>query len=114
MVYSWNQQRDLGVLISNNLSPRTHITDIVKKANQRVGMIRRCFSNHTAKKVRTLLHTTIMIRSVLEYGASTWSPYYKKDIDSLENVQKRCLRISKEVIQLPSLSSRRVVSDLSV
>ena len=111
MVYSWNQQRDLGVLISNNLSPRTHITDIVKKANQRVGMIRRCFSNHTAKKVRTLY--TTMILSVLEYGA-TWIPYYKKDIDSLENVQKRCLRISKEVIQLPSLSSRRVVSDLSV
>ena len=99
-------QRDLGVIISNDLSPRTHIIEIVKKANQRVGMIRRCFSNHTAKKVQTLY--TTMVRSVLEYGAPTWSPYYNKDIDNLEKVQKRCLRLSKEEIVLPSLSRRRL------
>ena len=103
-------QRDLGVIISNDLSPRTHIIEIVKKANQRVGMIRRCFSNHTAKKVQTLY--TTMVRSVLEYGAPTWSPYYNKDIDNLEKVQKRCLRLSKEEIVLPSLSRRRLESDL--
>ena len=73
-------------------------------------MIRRCFTSHTAKKVGTLY--TTMVRSVLEYGAPTWSPYYKKDIDILENVQNRCLRLSKEEITLPSLSRRRVEQDL--
>ena len=49
-------QRDLGVMISNDLSPRTHIIDIVKKANQRVGMIR-CFTSHTyCKKGWNLIH----------------------------------------------------------
>ena len=103
-------QKDLGVIISNDLSPRTHIIEIVKKANQRVGMIRRCFTSHTAKKVGTLY--TTMVRSVLEFGAPTWSPYYSKDIDILENVQNRCLRLSKEEITLPSLSRRRLEQDL--
>ena len=50
------------------------------------------YQPYTAPKVKTLYIT--MIRSVLEYGASTWSPYYTKDIDLLEKVQKRCLRLS--------------------
>ena len=54
-----NQQKDLGITISNDLSPRSHIINIVKKANQRVGMIRRCFSNLTPKKVKTLYVTMI-------------------------------------------------------
>ena len=63
-----NTQKDLGILISDDLSPRNHITDIVKKSNQRVGMIKKCFPNLTAKKVTTLY--TTMIRSVLEYVSS--------------------------------------------
>lgn len=105
-----NDQKDLGVLISKDLSPRTHIVEIVKKANQRIGMVRRCFTNLTAKKVTTLY--TTMIRSVLEYGAPTWSPFYQKDIDILEKVQKRCLRLSNEEIKLPSLRTRRLTADL--
>ena len=105
-----DNQRDLGVIVSNDLSPRTHIVEIAKQANQRVGMVRRCFTNLTSKKIETLY--TIMIRPVLEYGASTWSPHYKKDIDCLEGVQKRCLRLSSENIDLPSLSTRRLVYDL--
>ena len=53
---------------SDDLSPRTHIVDIVKKANQRIGMVRRCFTNLTGKKIKTLY--TTMIRPVLEYGAN--------------------------------------------
>ena len=105
-----NTQRDLGVLVSNDLSPRTHIVDIVKKANQRIGMVRRCFTNLTGKKIKTLY--TTMIRPVLEYGASVWSPYYKKDIDCLEQVQKRCCLLTTDEIKLPSLEERRLVFDL--
>jgi hypothetical protein len=105
-----NTQRDLGVLISNDLSPRTHIADIAKKANQRVGMVRRCFTNFTGKKTKTLY--TTMIRPVLEYGAPSWSPHYNKDIDCLERVQKRCIRLTTEDIELPSLSTRRMEYDL--
>jgi hypothetical protein len=40
-----DNQRDLGVIISNDLHPDCHISHIVKKANQRIGLIRRCFTN---------------------------------------------------------------------
>ena len=53
-----------------------------------------------------------MVRSVLEYGTPTWSPYYTKDIELLEKVQNRCLRLSNEEIELPSLQTRRLICDL--
>ena len=105
-----NQQKDLGITISNDLSPRNHIVNIVKKANQRVGMIRRCFSNLTPKKVKTLYVT--MVRPVIEYGSPTWSPNYIKDIKLLEGVQKRCIRLANGELKLPSLSTRRLEIDL--
>ena len=35
--------RDLGVIVSSDLSPSVHITDIVSKAHQRAGLILRTF-----------------------------------------------------------------------
>eukprot|EP00794_Sanderia_malayensis_P001777 gene1777-1980_t len=105
-----DDQKDLGILISNDLFPRSHIIGIVKKANHRIGMIRRCFANLTAKKVKTLYAT--MIGSVLEYGAPMSSPYYNKDIELLEKAQNRCWCLSNEVTELPSLETRRLLGDL--
>ena len=59
-----HEQKDLGITISDNLSPSTHIQNIVKKANQRIGLISRCFSQLDACMVKTL-YTTV-IRPVLE------------------------------------------------
>ena len=103
-------QKDLGILISNNLQPRYHIIESVKRANQRIGMLRRCFTNLTAKKVKTIY--TTMIRPVIEYGAPVWSPYFIKDIKLIEKVQNRCLRLSTKSIELPSLKKRRLIMDL--
>ena len=73
-------------------------------------MIKRCFSNLNQHNVELLYKT--MIRSVLEYRSSTWSPYYKKDKILLEIVQNRCLRLSKDKITLPTLENRRILYDL--
>eukprot|EP00794_Sanderia_malayensis_P000908 gene908-211_t len=105
-----DDRKDLGILISNNISPRSRIVGVVKKANQQIGLIRQCFTNLTAKKVKTLC--TTMIRSVLEYGAPTWSPYYNKDIELLGKALNRCLRLSNEVIELHPLETRRLFGDL--
>ena len=35
-------QKDPGVIISDTLKPSAHITSITKKANQRIGIIKRC------------------------------------------------------------------------
>ena len=84
--------------------------EITKKANQRIGMIRRCFSNITQRKI-SILYTT-SVTPFLEYASVVWSPWYKTDIDLLEKVQKRCLALCNEPPVLESTESRRKHTDL--
>lgn len=73
----------LGIIIPNSLSPRKYIDDVVMKANQRVGIVKHCFTEITHQKVKTSYLT--MVTSVQEYGVPYWSLYYKKFIDALKN-----------------------------
>ena len=63
------------------------------------------------------------IRPHLDYGASVWSPYQKKDIKKLERIQRRATKLVPEVKLLPykerlkffdiqSLEERRKRGDL--
>ena len=105
-------QRDLGVMVSNNLKPAKHIETITKKASQRIGMIWRCFTGLTREKITTL-YTTI-VRPILEYASTTWSPWLKKDIETLEKVQRRCLRMCTDAdLQFDRLETRRQRTDLA-
>ena len=36
-----------------------------------------------------------MVRSVLEYGAVVWDPYTNKEVDKIENIQRRAARFIK-------------------
>ena len=104
------KQKDLGVIFTENLKPSAHIVDITSKANQKIGLIKRCFSNLTKDKVK-ILYTSI-IRPALEYASPVWSPWLKKDIDLLENTQKRCLNLASQRIDLETLQERRKRTDL--
>jgi len=104
------EQKDLGITISQTLKPDLHIANIVKKANSRIGLIKRCFTNYTPKKIQ-ILYTT-MIRPLLEYGSTVWSPHLQKDILELDKVQRRCLRLTDNAITLPSLKDRREKQDI--
>ena len=103
-------QKDLGVIVSDDLTPGTHISHITKKCNQRIGLIKRCFTNLSANKVEILYQS--LIRPVLVYGSPVWSPWYKKDITGLEKVQGRCLKLSSDPISLPELITRRQEQDM--
>jgi hypothetical protein len=104
------EQKDLGVLISNTLTPRNHILQATKKANQRIGLIKRCFSDLSDTRTTTL-YTTI-VRPLIEYGSPAWAPWHQKDKIILDKVQSRCLRLSKNKITLQSLNNRRQSTDL--
>ena len=71
------KQRDLGVIINNKLTPADHIHALVSKANQRIHMIRRCFTGLNENKVTTIFKS--IIRPGLEYASITWNPWLKKD-----------------------------------
>ena len=69
-----------------------------------------------------LLYYTL-IRPLLEYGNVFWKPYFKKDSESLERVQRQATKIVKSVrnerypvslkrLNLPSLVYRRKRADM--
>ena len=79
------------ISIDNKLSFGMHITEKVNKANSVVGAIRRSFEyldKNTFKKLYAAL-----VRPHLEYANVVWNPYKKKDITTLENVQRRATKM---------------------
>ena len=105
-----DSQKDLCVTVSNTLTPTKHIQDIVKKAHQKIAMFRRCFTGFNEDKVSILYKS--LIRPALEYASSAWSPFTKENILALEKVQKRCLRLCKEDVQMESLQERRLKKNI--
>jgi len=58
--------RDLGVIISNDLSPNAHINDIVFKAHQKANLIFLCFVLHNTHLLLRAFAT--YVRPRLEYS----------------------------------------------
>ena len=115
-----NQEKDLGVIFDDKLSFSIHIMDQVNKANRIMGAIRRSFTDLNSDNFRNLF--TTMIRPHLEYAATVWSPHMK-DIQLIENVQRRATKhlpkISKlpyserlRQLDLPTLRYRRIRGDM--
>jgi len=58
--------RDLGVIVSSDLSPSVHITDIVSKAHQRAGLILHTF---TSRDIHLLMRAfMVYVRPIVEYN----------------------------------------------
>ena len=64
--------KDLGIIISKDLTWSKHISTMVNKANQVLGLIRR--SVGTANTTTFSLLKTL-VRPLLEYAAPVWNPY---------------------------------------
>ena len=116
-----NEEKDLGVIICNDLKPGKHCTEVVKTANKLVGFIGRTFEFKSEKVILTLFNA--LVRPHLEYCVQFWSPYYRKDIDKLERVQRRATKLIPRLRNMPyeerlkelnlfSLEKRRLRGDL--
>ena len=55
-----------------------------------------------------------IVQLALEFSSTAWSPYTKKDIEALEKVQARCLRLCSNETKttIESLQERRQKTDL--
>jgi len=62
--------RDLGMIISNDLSPSAHINDIVFKAHQRANLMFRCSVSRNASLLVRAFVT--YVRPLLEYNCVVW------------------------------------------
>ena len=114
-------EKDLGVFIDEKLNFRDHITKKVNIANRNLGIIFRSFT-YMDKEMFLNLYKS-MVRPHIEYATQVWSPQYKKDKITLENVQRRATRLVKcikhlsyserlKALGLPTLEYRRERADM--
>jgi len=113
--------RDLGIIITRDLSPSQHIHAITAKAHQRANSIHRCFlSGDHNSLVRAFV---VYVRPILKYNSVVWSPCFKCEIEEIEKVQRRFTKRLKGLknvscrdrlcrLELPSLELRRIHLDL--
>ena len=81
-----DQLRDLGVLVSKDLSWTPHIRTISKKARQKASWVFSVFHTRSQHIMLTLYKS--MVRSLVEYCCPLWNPTKISDIQELESVQK--------------------------
>lgn len=116
-----DSERDLGIIISSDLSWSEHINSIAAKANKILGMLKRTFISRDSDLWKYLY--TSLVRPHLEYAAQVWNPHLKRDIAALERVQRRATKIPYDHRQLSyeerlkrwnitSLEDRRIRGDL--
>ena len=80
----------LVVTINNHLTWSNHIDNICHNALS-VKAFLQCNLTSCPPNIKLLCYIT-MIRSILEYASSLWSPYTKQDINRLEKVQCQSAR----------------------
>ena len=93
-----NEEKDLGIMISSDLKAETQVAYCVKKANQKLSMIKHTFS-YIDEEIFLLLYK-VFIRPILEYCQTAWAPYLQKDINKIENVQRRATKLVKSLKDL--------------
>ena len=84
------EETDLGVIIDDNLTFQSHMQSKISKANSIMGLIRRSFQYLDNNMFRMLF--TALVRPHVEYANAVWAPSLKKDIISIENIQRRATK----------------------
>jgi hypothetical protein len=84
----------------------------VNKANQIVGIIRRSFKYLDFKTFCLLFKS--LVRSNLEYTSSVWNPYKTKDVEAIENVQRRATKMLPDMKDLTYEERLRKLKFLSL
>ena len=116
-----NAEKDLGVIIDNKLNFSNHISQATGKANRTLGVLRRSF-DHLSDKTFIQLYKSL-VRPMLEYGHSIWTPAKKNQQQEVETVQRRATKLIGRLknkpysqrlreLKLPSLQFRRLRGDM--
>ena len=92
-------EKDLGVLVSQDLSWNNH-ADLSSKAQRMLNLLYRSCRDITDISNKELLYIA-WVSSRLEYASIVWSPHTKRNINNLEQVQHRATRFipSKDYLE---------------
>lgn len=113
---------DLGVIVAKNLKPSDQCLKACARARKMLAVIKLAFKFLDIITLTQLYKS--YVRPLLEYCSIVWCPFYVKDIDLLENVQRRFTRILPDFREAPykdrlvsynllSLYARRLLLDLT-
>lgn len=85
------QEKDLGIIVSNTLKTAAHTDRVCKSARGMLNAIRRSFGKLTPKAFVALYSTHVRPR--LEYGGVAAYPCTNKEIHQIEQVQRAATRL---------------------
>ena len=116
-----SEEKDLGVIIDEELKFHKHVAAAVKKSSRMLGFIRATFTCLDEITVPRLF--TTLVRPHLKYGNIIWSPRFKMDSTEIEKVQRRATKLIPILrnlcyedrlwkLKLPSLCHRRRRGDM--
>ena len=113
-------EKDIGVYMNSSLKPSSHIAEAVKKANRALGILLKCLTFRDKHHYIRLYKT--YVRCHLENAVQAWNPWLKQDIENIEAVQKRAIRMcyglhgsyhdKLKSVGLTTLCDRRVRGDM--
>ena len=86
------EEKDLGMIMSHNLSWRDHIMLKVNIANQMLRIIKRTCGRRPKSDVFLKLYIHL-VRPHLEYACEVWSPHQAYLVDILGEVQRRATKV---------------------
>ena len=91
-IYKQFSVKDLGVILSSDLSWSEHINKTLGKAYRAFHLIRRTFSSATTPThIKKYLYLSLIL-PILTYASPVWRPHMLKDIIALETFQKRATK----------------------
>ncbi|XP_068003869.1 receptor-type tyrosine-protein phosphatase mu-like [Melanerpes formicivorus] len=112
------EEKDLGLLVDSWMNMSQQCAQVAKKTNNFLAYIRNSVTSRTRTGIDPLYGA--VMRPHLKYQLHFWVPLYKKDIELLEQVQRRAMKLvkcldnkaSEEQLRELSLEKKRLKGEL--